>query len=132
MNYRPAHARPELHLKHTRAVIDAIHDGALPKAKTERDPIFGFDVPAECPGVPRNGDAHRSGWRAGRTYRRRPAARPAHGISRCPASYTIRITRMRHDEVDVLRIDLEEPSTTNPVDVMTHLTTQFATPELTR
>ena len=39
---------------------------------------------------------------------------------------------MRHDEVDVLRIDLEVPSTTNPVDVMTHLTTQFATPELTR
>ena len=41
-------------LKHTRAIIDAIHDGALAKAKTERDPIFGFDVPTECPGVPRD------------------------------------------------------------------------------
>ena len=40
-------------LKHTRAIIDAIHSGALAKAKTERDPIFGFDVPTECPGVPR-------------------------------------------------------------------------------
>ncbi len=41
-------------LKHTRAIIDEIHDGALPKAKTERDPILGFDVPTECPGVPRD------------------------------------------------------------------------------
>jgi phosphoenolpyruvate carboxykinase (ATP) len=41
-------------LKHTRAIIDAIHDGALAKANTERDPIFGFDVPTECPGVPRD------------------------------------------------------------------------------
>ena len=39
-------------LKHTRAIIDAIHDGALAKARTKRDPMFGFDVPAECPGVP--------------------------------------------------------------------------------
>ena len=41
-------------LKHTRAIIDAIHDGALAKAETRRDPIFGFDVPTECPGVPRD------------------------------------------------------------------------------
>jgi phosphoenolpyruvate carboxykinase (ATP) len=40
-------------LKHTRAIIDAIHDGALANAKTERDPLFGFDVATECPGVPR-------------------------------------------------------------------------------
>jgi phosphoenolpyruvate carboxykinase (ATP) len=39
-------------LKHTRAIIDAIHDGSLANAKTERDPIFGFDVVAECPNVP--------------------------------------------------------------------------------
>ena len=31
-----------------------IHDGGLAKAKTERDPILGFDVPTECPGVPRD------------------------------------------------------------------------------
>ena len=37
-------------LKDTRAIIDAIHDGSLAKAKTERDPVFGFDVVAECPG----------------------------------------------------------------------------------
>jgi phosphoenolpyruvate carboxykinase (ATP) len=39
-------------LKHTRAIIDAIHSGALATAKTERDPIFGIDVITECPGVP--------------------------------------------------------------------------------
>jgi phosphoenolpyruvate carboxykinase (ATP) len=39
-------------LKHTRAIIDAIHDGALAKSKTARDPIFGFEVATECPGVP--------------------------------------------------------------------------------
>jgi len=39
-------------LSHTRAIIDAIHDGALSQAKRERDPVFGFEVVAECPGVP--------------------------------------------------------------------------------
>ena len=36
----------------TRAIIDAIHSGALVKAKTQRDPVFGFDVMTECPSVP--------------------------------------------------------------------------------
>jgi phosphoenolpyruvate carboxykinase (ATP) len=36
------------------AIIDAIHAGALANATTERDPVFGFDVPTECPGVPRD------------------------------------------------------------------------------
>ena len=39
-------------LPHTRAIVDAIHSGALAKAKTQRDPIFGFEVVTECPGVP--------------------------------------------------------------------------------
>ena len=39
-------------LKHTRAIVDAIHSGALAKAKTQRDPTFGFDVVTECPNVP--------------------------------------------------------------------------------
>jgi len=37
----------------TRAIIDAIHSGALAKAKTEHDPIFGLDAVAECPNVPK-------------------------------------------------------------------------------
>jgi phosphoenolpyruvate carboxykinase (ATP) len=49
-------------LKHTRAIIDAIHDGALAAARTERDPVFGFDVVAECPNVPREILLPRSAW----------------------------------------------------------------------
>ena len=36
----------------TRAIIDAIHAGALADAPTERDPLFGFDVVTACPNVP--------------------------------------------------------------------------------
>ncbi|MGC2111816.1 MAG: phosphoenolpyruvate carboxykinase (ATP) [Candidatus Korobacteraceae bacterium] len=39
-------------LSHTRAIVDAIHSGALANAKTERDPVFGLDVVIECPAVP--------------------------------------------------------------------------------
>ncbi len=39
-------------ISHTRAIIDAIHDGSLADAPTVTDPLFGFEVPASCPGVP--------------------------------------------------------------------------------
>lgn len=39
-------------LVHTRAIIDAIHNGSLAQARTVPDPIFGFDVVPECLGVP--------------------------------------------------------------------------------
>jgi ATP-dependent phosphoenolpyruvate carboxykinase len=39
-------------LANTRAIIDAIHGGALAKAATDRDPLFGLDVVTECPNVP--------------------------------------------------------------------------------
>ena len=39
-------------LGYTRAIIDAIHDGTLTATKRQRDPVFGFEVVAECPGVP--------------------------------------------------------------------------------
>src|SRR3974390_1697008 len=39
-------------LANTRAIMDASHTGALGKAKTQRDPAFGFDVVSECPNVP--------------------------------------------------------------------------------
>jgi phosphoenolpyruvate carboxykinase (ATP) len=39
-------------LTHTRAIIDAIHDGSLAKAETVTDPIFGVEIPTECAGVP--------------------------------------------------------------------------------
>ncbi|MEM9666750.1 MAG: phosphoenolpyruvate carboxykinase (ATP), partial [Bacteroidota bacterium] len=39
-------------LQHTRAILDAIHAGALDEAPTTTDPIFGFEVPTVCPHVP--------------------------------------------------------------------------------
>jgi phosphoenolpyruvate carboxykinase (ATP) len=49
-------------LKHTRAIIDAIHSGALIKAKTQRDPVFGFDVVTECPNLPADILVPRNAW----------------------------------------------------------------------
>lgn len=39
-------------LRYTRAIIDAIHSGALDNVETVNDPIFGFAVPTSCPDVP--------------------------------------------------------------------------------
>jgi phosphoenolpyruvate carboxykinase (ATP) len=39
-------------IAHTRAIIDAIHSGALDDVQYEADPIFGVGVPMQCPGVP--------------------------------------------------------------------------------
>ena len=49
-------------LKNTRTIIDAIHDGALGTARIERDPVFGFDVVRECPGVPADILRPRDAW----------------------------------------------------------------------
>jgi phosphoenolpyruvate carboxykinase (ATP) len=49
-------------LSHTRAIIDAIHEGVLVTSKTERDPVFGFDVVTECPGVPARMLTPRTVW----------------------------------------------------------------------
>jgi phosphoenolpyruvate carboxykinase (ATP) len=39
-------------LPHTRALLRAALDGALSRVSFLRDPIFGVEVPSECPGVP--------------------------------------------------------------------------------
>jgi phosphoenolpyruvate carboxykinase (ATP) len=49
-------------LGYTRAIIDAIHSGALADAKLQRDPTFGFDVISECPAVPKEILIPRSAW----------------------------------------------------------------------
>jgi len=46
----------------TRAIIDGIHNGALLEAPTVRDPVFGFDVVAEAPGVPKEVLLPRTTW----------------------------------------------------------------------
>jgi len=49
-------------LANTRAIVDAIHSGSLATAKTERDPVFGFEVITECPNVPAEILNPRSTW----------------------------------------------------------------------
>lgn len=39
-------------LSYTRAIIDAIHSGALADVSTATDPIFRLAVPTRCPGLP--------------------------------------------------------------------------------
>ena len=39
-------------LPHTRAIIDAIHDGDLLEVETTTDDSFGLEIPLECPNVP--------------------------------------------------------------------------------
>jgi len=41
-----------LSIKHTRAIIDAIHGGELAECPTVENPWFGLHVPAHCEGVP--------------------------------------------------------------------------------
>jgi len=38
-------------LKSTRAIIDAIHAGKLIDVETEKDKVFGFEIPTSCPDV---------------------------------------------------------------------------------
>ena len=39
-------------IRHTRALLDAALTGKLCNVAYQPDPVFGFDVPTECPGVP--------------------------------------------------------------------------------
>ncbi|GIV81875.1 MAG: phosphoenolpyruvate carboxykinase [ATP] [Anaerolineae bacterium] len=41
-------------IRHTRALLTAALNGALLNVEYYRDPIFGFEVPKTCPGVPEN------------------------------------------------------------------------------
>lgn len=59
-----------MNLPHTRAIIDAIHNGSLEQAPTQTDPIFGFAVPTECPGVPSEILIPRNTWQDGEAYDR--------------------------------------------------------------
>ena len=55
-------AGKRMSLKHTRAIIDAIHTGALAKAPMVTDPTFGFQVPTECPATPSEVLQPRNTW----------------------------------------------------------------------
>jgi phosphoenolpyruvate carboxykinase (ATP) len=52
----------------TRAIIDAIHDGELEKAKLVTEPFFGLSIPTACPGLPDEILDPRKTWSDGNTY----------------------------------------------------------------
>lgn len=49
-------------IKHTRAVIDAIHSGELAEVPTVTDPVFGLQIPTQCKDVPAEVLIPRNGW----------------------------------------------------------------------
>ena len=55
-------------LPYTRAIIDAIHSGALDQAACQEDETFGFQVPVECPGVPAEILVPRNTWEDKEAY----------------------------------------------------------------
>lgn len=57
-------------LAHTRAIINAIHDGSLRNQPTTRDEHFGFEVPTACRQVPSDVLIPRNTWADGAHYDR--------------------------------------------------------------
>ncbi len=55
-------------LAYTRAIIDAIHSGALDHAMMVEDRVFGLRVPTSCPGVPEDLLNPRESWTDSNAY----------------------------------------------------------------
>jgi phosphoenolpyruvate carboxykinase (ATP) len=49
-------------IAYSRAMVNAALEGKLDRVKYVKDPIFGLDVPAECPGVPAEILSPRNTW----------------------------------------------------------------------
>jgi len=58
-------------IRHTRALLNAALSGKLEDVKYIEDPIFGFRVPMECPGVPAEVLSPSSSWGDKKEYDRR-------------------------------------------------------------
>ena len=55
-------------LSYTRAMVDAIHSGALRDVETTEDPIFGVAIPNQVPGVPSEVLSPKSTWSSPADY----------------------------------------------------------------
>jgi phosphoenolpyruvate carboxykinase (ATP) len=55
-------------IAHTRAIIDAIHDGTLAQQPVSRDSVFGLDIPHSCADVPDKLLQPRSAWSNPNSY----------------------------------------------------------------
>jgi phosphoenolpyruvate carboxykinase (ATP) len=55
-------------IAHTRAMVKAALGGKLDKVEMKRDPVFGIDVPSECPKVPTELLTQRNIWKDAKAY----------------------------------------------------------------
>jgi phosphoenolpyruvate carboxykinase (ATP) len=55
-------------IHHTRAIVNAVLDGKLNEVPTTTDPVFGLEVPVECPGVPAEVLDPRNTWNDKQAY----------------------------------------------------------------
>jgi phosphoenolpyruvate carboxykinase (ATP) len=55
-------------IKHTRAMLNAALEGRLDGLAYERDPIFGVQIPAECPNVPKEVLNPKNTWQDKEAY----------------------------------------------------------------
>jgi phosphoenolpyruvate carboxykinase (ATP) len=55
-------------LRHTRAIIDAIHTGSLVASTKQRDPVFGIDIVTKCAQVPADILVPASAWADAAAY----------------------------------------------------------------
>ena len=58
-------------IKYTRALLNAALTGKLNQVKFTKDPIFGFEVPTECPNVPVEVLNPATSWHDQKEYDRR-------------------------------------------------------------
>ena len=61
-------------LDYTRAIVDAIHRGALDDVETVTDPFFGVEVPTSVPDCPDEVLIPRNTWKSGEAYDQAAAA----------------------------------------------------------
>ncbi|MFC1919194.1 phosphoenolpyruvate carboxykinase (ATP) [Chloroflexota bacterium] len=55
-------------ISYSRAIVRAVLDGALAKAPTQQEPVFGLHIPTSCPGVPADVLYPRNTWEDGQSY----------------------------------------------------------------
>ncbi len=58
-------------IKYTRALLSAVLNGKLDKVKFAKDPVFGFEVPTQCPDVPDEVLDPAGAWRDRKEYDKR-------------------------------------------------------------
>ncbi|HCM40109.1 MAG TPA: phosphoenolpyruvate carboxykinase (ATP) [Bdellovibrionales bacterium] len=64
----PYRVGKRISIKHTRALLNAALDGKLDQVEYRRDPVFGFEVPTSCEGVPASVMDPSSSWESKAAY----------------------------------------------------------------